>query len=116
MGINPLSVAVFVAPAAVIGALVFVWIYQDQTETTGLERDRMRLESAEFDRDFSRAWNGEALEAPADADLVALRAQVDQREQSAANAAQERCQRLAELADTLTGEERANNTNCEGTR
>ena len=57
MNLNPLTWLLVLAPAAVIGALLFVWVYQSNSSTADLERDRMRLESMEFDRDAAAAWN-----------------------------------------------------------
>lgn len=102
MNLNPLTFLLVLAPAAVIGALLFIFVYDGATTTADLERDRMRLESLEFQRDAAAAWNGGRLEAP-DADEIArLRERIAGREAAADAAAAERCARMAELADNLS--------------
>ena len=86
MNLNPLTWLLVLAPAAVIGALLFVWVYQSNSSTADLERDRMRLESMEFDRDAAAAWNGQPLQGPNTEDMAQLRS---------------RCQRMADLAARL---------------
>ena len=39
MNLNPLTWLLVLAPAAVIGALLFVWVYQSNSSTADLERD-----------------------------------------------------------------------------
>lgn len=103
---NPIVWLFIVAPAAALAALLFVWVYQDNTERADLERERSRVERQQFDQDFANAWNGERIEAPAAEDLqkgrdrvAVLEARKEAREQESG----ERMQALAkELETTIT--------------
>jgi len=99
--VNPLMWLFVLAPAAVIGALLFIWVYESNTATADLERDRMRLESMEFDRDAAAAWNGEKIEAPSADSIEALRARIEAKEAAADAANAARCQKMDELAQRL---------------
>ncbi|EDQ9622632.1 hypothetical protein ACRTJ0_004596 [Salmonella enterica subsp. enterica serovar Cerro] len=101
MNLNPLTWLLVLAPAAVIGALLFVWVYQSNSSTADLERDRMRLESMEFDRDAAAAWNGQPLQGPNTEEMDQLRSRINAKESAADAAAAERCQRMADLAARL---------------
>ncbi|EKO2815814.1 hypothetical protein ACN3YC_004500 [Salmonella enterica subsp. enterica serovar Cerro] len=101
MNMNPLTWLLVLAPAAVIGALLFVWVYQSNSSTAELERERMRLESMEFDRDAAAAWNGQPLQGPSEEDMAQLRSRINAKQNAADAAAAERCKRMAELAARL---------------
>lgn len=101
MNINPLTWLVVVAPAAALGAALFIWVYQDNTATADLERDRLRLESMEFDQSFAQAWNGQKITAPSGEDMARLRERIEQKEAAAELAAAQRCAKLAAVAGRL---------------
>lgn len=98
---NPLALLVFIAPAAVLGVVVFTWVYEDQTERHGIERQKHEIRQMEFDRDFAKAWNGEALDAPDEARLAAARAELEQSQERQVERERERCERLSRLASEL---------------
>lgn len=100
---NPLVWLFVVAPAAAVAALLFVWVYQDQTDRGELQREQSRIERQEFDRDFAAAWNGEKIEAPQASDLEKTRARVASLEARRDAKDQEQCKRLAALASELEG-------------
>jgi len=114
--VNPIVWLFVVAPAAAVAALLFVWVYQEQTERGELQREQIRIERQEFDRDFAAAWNGGKVEAPQASDLEKTRARVAALEARRDAKEQEQCQRLAELAGELEGVVRAETAvsgNCE---
>lgn len=98
---NPLTWLFIAAPTAVIAALIFLWLYQDNRAVVDLERDRHRVEQMEFNRDFSRAWNGQPIEGPAQEEIDALKGQIAAKE--AVNKENERlnCERMNRLAGEL---------------
>lgn len=98
---NPLALLVFIAPAAVLGVVVFSFVYQDQTERHDIERQKHEIRQMEFDRDFSKAWNGETLDAPDEARLAAARAELEQNQERQVERERERCERLSRLASEL---------------
>ncbi len=98
---NPIVWLFIVAPAAVLAALLFVWVYQDSSDKGEAMREQQHLERLEFDRDFSAAWNGERIEPPAASEIEAARAKVAAIEARNAAKKLERCQRLAALAKDL---------------
>lgn len=98
---NPITWLFIAAPAAVLAALLFLWVYQDNTERGDLMRERQAVEHLEFDRDFANAWNGEQLQAPKQADIDAARAKVAAIEQAKEAREAERCQKLAKLSTEL---------------
>jgi len=100
---NPLVWLFVVAPAAAVAALLFIWVYQEQTDRGELQREQSRLERQEFDRDFAAAWNGEALQSPEAAELEKTRARLAALEARRDAKEQEQCQRLAALAGELEG-------------
>ena len=92
---NPISWLLIVAPVAVLGALLFVLIYQHTDATAHIERQRIYLESLRFERDFAKAWNGEDL------DTKGLDAQIEATEAELAAAEQVRPQGLKKLTQRL---------------
>ncbi|MNQ66777.1 hypothetical protein D3C85_812770 [compost metagenome] len=100
---NPLVWLFVVAPAAAVAALLFVWVYQEQTDRGELQREQSRLERQEFDRDFAAAWNGDELKGPEGSDLEKTRARVASLEARRDAKEQEQCKRLAALAGELEG-------------
>lgn len=100
---NPLVWLVVVAPAAALAGLLFVWVYQDQTDRAELQREQSRVERQEFDRDFAAAWNGGALKEPETSELEKSRARVAALEARREAAELDRCKRLASLANELEG-------------
>lgn len=103
MNLNPLTFLLIMAPAAVIGAVLFIYVYQSSTATADLERDRIRLESLEFRQEAAAVWNGEKVPGIDPEELAQLRQRIASKEQAAENAAQERCERLAAFGEQLTG-------------
>lgn len=113
---NPLVWLFVVAPAAAVAALLFVWVYQEQTDRGELQREQVRLERQEFDKDFAAAWNGGPLESPRAEDIEKTRARVASLEAKQAAKEQGRCERLASLATELGGVVQANQAaseNCQ---
>ena len=100
---NPLVWLFVVAPAAAVAALLFVWVYQEQTDRGELQREQSRLERQQFDQDFSAAWNGEALEAPKTEDVEKTRARIATRQPPKQAKEQERSARLASREAELEG-------------
>jgi hydroxypyruvate isomerase len=98
---NPIIWLFVVAPAAVLAAVLFVWVYQDSSDKGEAMREQHQLERLEFGRDFAAAWNGERIEAPASAEIEAARAKVIATEARREAQKRERCQRLAALAKDL---------------
>lgn len=101
MNLNPIAWLFVLAPAAVIGALLFVWVYQSNSDDADLERERMRLDAMEFDRDAAAAWNGQQIQGPNDDEIAELRARIKAKQQAADAAASERCRKMADLAAQL---------------
>lgn len=113
---NPLVWLFVVAPAAAVAALLFVWVYQEQTDRGELQREQSRIERQEFDRDFAAAWNGDELKGPEVSDIEKTRARVASLEARRDTKRQEQCKRLAALAGELEGVVRADKAiskNCE---
>lgn len=113
---NPLVWLFVVAPAAAVAALLFVWVYQDQTDRGELQREQSRIERQEFDRDFAAAWNGNSIEAPPASELEKTRARVASLEARRDAKEQEQCERLAALASELEGvvmADRSTANNCQ---
>lgn len=108
---NPITWLFIIAPTAVLGALLFVWVYQDNTERGEVMREQQKIERLEFDRDFANAWNGEQIEAPEQGEIDAAKAKLAAIEQAKAVRQQQRCEKLAELAgdleSTIKGAEKA---------
>ena len=98
---NPLLWLMIIAPSTVLGAILFLWVYQNNADTASLERDRMRLEQMKFDRDFAAAWNGKTILEPEADEIAALQARIKQRERVAEAAALERCQKLERMSAQL---------------
>lgn len=100
---NPLLWLFVVAPAAAVAALLFIWVYTDQTDRGELQREQHRVEREEFDRDFAAAWNGNPIEAPVPTDLEKSRARVAALEARRDAKEETSCKRLASLAGQLEG-------------
>lgn len=100
---NPLMWLFVVAPAAALAALLFVWVYQEQTERGEIQREQHRTERLEFDRDFAAAWNGGRVETPDGSELDKSRARLAELEAARDAGEADRCERLAALAGQLEG-------------
>lgn len=98
---NPITWLFIVAPAAVLAAVLFVWVYQDTTDRGEEMRQQQKLERMEFDRNFANAWNGERIEAPGDDEIEAQRQKLAAIEKAKQARDLERCRKLAELAGQL---------------
>lgn len=110
MNFGPLTWLLIVAPTAVLAALIFIWLYQDNRAVVDLERDRHRVQQMEFDRDFSQAWNGGTLQAQPQAEIDALKAQVQAKEAVQKEAERVNCERVNQLAKELGGQLAADKT------
>lgn len=104
MNFGPLTWLLIVAPTAVLAALIFVWLYQDNRAVVDLERDRHRVQQMEFDQDFAKVWNGGKIEAPAQADIDALKGQLAKKEAAQAENERLNCERMNQLAGELGGQ------------
>lgn len=100
---NPLVWLFVVAPAAALAALIFLWVYKDQSNTAELQREQHRASQLEFNRDFAAAWNGERIETPNPSELERSRARVAALEERRDAESEETCKRLAQLAEGLEG-------------
>ena len=57
--------------AGVVGVWLFLAVWQTDSATSDATRARIERDTAEFDRDFSRAWNGNSNPALEDRAKVA---------------------------------------------
>ena len=101
MNTGPLAWLFVLAPATVLGALLFVWVYQSNSSTADLERERMRLESQEFDRTATAAWNGQPLQEPSMEDIEKLRSRINAKQKAIDADAAERCRTMERIAAGL---------------
>lgn len=101
MNLNPLTWLLIVAPTAVLAAVIFIWLYQDNRAVVDIERDRHRVEQMEFNRDFAQAWNGKPIEGPAQAEIDALKGKVAAKEAAQAENEKLNCERMNRLAGEL---------------
>lgn len=101
MQLNPFLWLLIVAPAAVLGVLVFLFVYGDQKATLEVQREQHQIEALEFDRDFSKAWNGESITGPAQAEIDQAKAHLVERKRLAEEERRQNCERLASLASDL---------------
>lgn len=104
MNFGPLTWLLIVAPTAVLGAVIFVWLYQDNRAVVDLERDRHRVQQMEFDRDFAQAWSGKQIDGPAQADIDALKGSLAAKEAAQAENEKRNCERMNRLASELGGQ------------
>jgi len=99
--VNPITWLFIIAPTAVLGAVLFIWVYQDTTERGEEMRQQQKLDHLEFDRNFANAWNGERIEAPGNGEIEAQRQKLAAMEQVKQARDLERCRKLAELSGQL---------------
>lgn len=106
---NPITWLFIVAPAAVLAAVLFVWVYQDNSERSEVMREQQKLEALQFDRDFAAAWNGDKIEGPEAEAINAQKQKLERIEQAKKERERERCQKLAalskDLESTIQGED-----------
>lgn len=100
---NPLVWLFVVAPAAAVAAMLFVWVYQEQTERSEIQREQHRIERLEFDRDFADAWNGGQLSIPDGSELDRSRARLEALEAARDAGEADKCEKMAALAKQLEG-------------
>lgn len=91
-------------PAAVIGLLLFLTSYQENKAGLEVEKARHQLRSAEFDRDFKAAWNGENLEAPEKDAITLAKAKLSAAEKKKTDLEQESQERLSKMTSELDKE------------
>ena len=101
MQLNPFLWLLIVAPAAVLGVLIFLFVYSDQKTTLEVQREHHQLDVMEFERDFSKAWNGETITGPSLAEIDQAKAQLAERKHQAEEEKRLNCERLASLASGL---------------
>jgi hypothetical protein len=53
-----------VAPATVLAAILFFFMYEDFDAERGLERHKSNVKQAEFNEDFAAAWGGDNVAKP----------------------------------------------------
>ena len=61
---SPLAIMAVIAPSALLGALLFFFVYDEHSTKNDIQRDKHQLETMKFDRDFSNAWNGDSVTPP----------------------------------------------------
>lgn len=98
---NPITWLFIVAPAAVLAAVLFIWVYQDNSSRADLVQAQSKVERLEFDRDFAKAWNGQKIEAPDNSALDQAKAKVVALETAESVRRKEQCKRLARLSNDL---------------
>lgn len=100
---NPLGYLFLVAPVAVLAGFLFMNVYQSQSSSGEIQRAKIEAAQAQFDKDFSTAWNVGKVAAPEAETLELAKARVVELEEKRKAAEVAREQQLSELAAQMEG-------------
>ncbi|MCS5798181.1 hypothetical protein LNN94_27315 [Klebsiella pneumoniae subsp. pneumoniae] len=80
---SPLAIMAVIAPSALLGALLFFFVYDEHSTKNDIQRDKHQLETMKFDRDFSNAWNGDSVTPPKENDIASMEEKIKMKEEKA---------------------------------
>jgi len=91
-----------IAPAAMIGAVIFFFVYEQNTENQDIQRAKMELQQSKFDKDFATAWNTGTVELKDD--VASKKMKLEQIEKDAERKKTERKNQINEFKNKLSVE------------
>lgn len=100
---NPMHLLLFIAPATVIGAILFVGVFDQLDDTAEIERETIHIEKMEFDQDFASAWNGGNISAVDQQEITQKKVQLQELKDLASKAKAQKKEQLARFAEELQG-------------
>ncbi|MDF4311326.1 hypothetical protein CKA27_25815 [Vibrio coralliilyticus] len=101
---TPIHWLLIVCPAAVLGAVLFIGVFERVDNTAEEQRATVQLKQMEFDKQFADAWNEGVIKGPSDAELEEQRALVKELKDLARKARESQRQDLERLAQQLQGQ------------
>lgn len=98
---SPLAIMAVIAPSALLGALLFFFVYDEHSTKNDIQRDKHQLETMKFDRDFSNAWNGDSVTAPKENDITSMEEKIKMKEDKAKKEKEERERRIKKIQEDV---------------